>query len=60
MVTCIELTGEGKILASQSFKYTEIFLIVGAFYLVLVSVAGILLRHMENRLSLPGFEFHRA
>lgn len=60
MVTCIELTGKGKILASHSFKYTEIFLIVGAFYLVLVSLAGLLLRHMENRLSLPGFEFHRT
>jgi len=60
MVTCIELTGKGKILASHSFKYTEIFLIVGVFYLVLVSLAGLLLRHMENRLSLPGFEFHRA
>ena len=60
MVTCIELTGEGKILASHSFKYIEVFLIVGVFYLVLVSLAGLLLRHMENRLSLPGFEFHRA
>lgn len=60
MVTCIELTGKGKILASQSFKYTEVFLIVGAFYLVLVSVASLLLRHLENRLSLPGFELHKA
>lgn len=60
MVTCIELTGKGKILASHSFKYTEIFLIVGAFYLVLVSLAGLLLRYLENRLSLPGFEFHKA
>jgi polar amino acid transport system permease protein len=30
MITCIELTGQGKILASNSFKYTEIFLIIGA------------------------------
>jgi len=60
MVTCIELTGKGKILAAHSFKYTEVFLIVGAFYLALVSVASLLLRHLENRLSLPGFELHKA
>jgi len=60
MVTCIELTGKGKILASHSFKYTEIFLIVGAFYLVLVSLAAWVLRHLEDRLSLPGFQLHKA
>jgi len=29
MITCIELTGEGKVIASETFKYTEVFLIVG-------------------------------
>ena len=29
MVTCIELTGEAKILASHSFKYLEVFFTVG-------------------------------
>ncbi len=60
MVTCIELTGKGKILASASLKYTEIFMIVGAIYLVLVSVASLLLNRMETWLSVPGFEQHRA
>ena len=60
MVTCIELTGKGKILASASFKYTEIFLIVGAIYLMLVSLATALLAHIEGRLSIPGFEQHRV
>ncbi len=59
MVTCIELTGEGKILASASFKYTEVFLIVGVIYLGLVTFATALLQHLESRLSLPGFEYHR-
>jgi polar amino acid transport system permease protein len=39
MVTCIELTGEGKILASMFFKYTDVFSIVGIVYLILVSIA---------------------
>jgi polar amino acid transport system permease protein len=56
MVTCIELTGEAKILASRTFKYTEVFLVVAAFYLVLVSIASWLLHRLEHRLIIPGFE----
>ena len=59
MVTCIELTGEAKILASHTFRYTEVFLMVGVFYLVLVSIASWFLRLLEDRMSLPGFEQHR-
>lgn len=59
MITCIELTGEAKILASHNFRYMEVFLIAGAFYLALVSIAGWGLRLLEVHLSLPGFEHHR-
>ncbi|MHB8907947.1 MAG: amino acid ABC transporter permease [Syntrophales bacterium] len=59
MITCIELTGQGKILASNSFKYTEIFLIIGACYLLMTSVAGLILGRVEERLRLPGFGRHR-
>ena len=58
MITCIELTGQGKIIASETFKYTEIFFIVGIFYLVLTSVASWLLHNLENRLRLPGFDHY--
>jgi len=60
MVTCIELTGEAKILASHSFKYTIVFLSVGIVYLFLVSLASWLLHHIEDKVSLPGFEQHRT
>jgi polar amino acid transport system permease protein len=59
ITTCIELTGQGKILASNSFKYTEIFLIIGACYLVMTSVASVILNRLEDRLRLPGFEHQR-
>jgi polar amino acid transport system permease protein len=59
MVTFIELTGEAKILASHSFKYMQVFMSVGVFYLLLVSAAGRILRHLEARLIIPGFEHHR-
>jgi polar amino acid transport system permease protein len=58
MITCIELTGQGKIIASETFKYTEIFFIVGIFYLVLTSAASWLLHTLENRLRLPGFDHY--
>ena len=60
MITCIELTGQGKILASNSFKYTEVFLMIGACYLVMTSVATIILGRMEERLRIPGFEHQRT
>lgn len=58
MITCIELTGEGKIIASNTFKYTEIFLIIGAAYLILTTVAGALLQRLEKRMRLPGFDHY--
>ncbi|MGD9971620.1 MAG: amino acid ABC transporter permease [Desulfatirhabdiaceae bacterium] len=60
MVTCIELTGEGKILASASFKYIEVFMLVGAIYLGMVSIATWLLSRLENHLTIPGFERYRT
>lgn len=56
MVTCIELTGAGKIVASRYFTYTEVFLVVGAIYLVIVSLATKALNILEERLSFPGWE----
>lgn len=55
MVTCLELTGEGDVIASLTFRYTEVFMTVGALYLVMVSVATLILNRIEGRLSIPGF-----
>ena len=55
IITCIELTGQGKILASKSFRFTEVFLAVGAYYLVMVSLATVGLQKLEQRLAVPGF-----
>jgi polar amino acid transport system permease protein len=60
MVTCIELTGKAKILASASFKYIEVFLIAGAVYLFLVTLASWLLSRLETRLAIPGFERYKS
>lgn len=60
MITCIELTGEGKILASNSFRFTEIFLTIGLCYLLMTSVATIILSRVEDSLRIPGFEQQRT
>ncbi len=56
MVTLIELTGAGKIIATRYFKYTEVFLVVGIIYLLMVSVVTKFFSVLEKRLKIPGLE----
>jgi polar amino acid transport system permease protein len=58
IVTCIELTGEGKTLATEYFRFTEVFLVIGVYYLVLVSLASLILKKIETKLYIPGFGLH--
>ncbi len=54
MVTCIELTGAGKIVASRYFEFTLVFLVVGAIYLVMVSAITVVLNSLERKMEIPG------
>lgn len=55
IVTCLELTGEGKVIATEYFRFTEVFMVIGFYYLFLVSVAKIILKKIERMLHVPGF-----
>jgi polar amino acid transport system permease protein len=55
IVTCMELTGEGKTIATEYFRFTEVFAIIGLYYLGLVTLAMFLLKKIEQRLYIPGF-----
>ena len=55
VVTCMELTGEGKTIATEYFRFTEVFAIIGLYYLALVTLAMFLLKKIEQRLFIPGF-----
>ncbi|MBW2492137.1 MAG: amino acid ABC transporter permease [Deltaproteobacteria bacterium] len=55
IITCIELTGEGKIVATRTFRYTEVFLVIGFYYLVLVTLATFVLQKLEEKFKVPGF-----
>jgi len=54
MVTCIELTGAGKIIATRYFRYTEVFLVIGILYLMMVSLVTKFLGIIEKKLKIPG------
>jgi polar amino acid transport system permease protein len=58
IVTCIELTGEGKTIATEYFRFTEVFTNIGLYYLGLVSLAIIILKKIEQYLYIPGFGRH--
>ena len=55
IITFIELTGEGKILATRYFRFTEVFLAIGLYYLVMVTFADFGLKKLEKKLYIPGF-----
>ncbi|GAB6886693.1 amino acid ABC transporter permease [Desulfothermus okinawensis JCM 13304] len=55
IITCIELTGQGKIIATKTFRFTEVFLAVGLYYLIMVTIAGWFLKWIEKKLYVPGF-----
>lgn len=55
IVSCIELTGEARAIAAETFRFTEAFTVVACYYLALVTVATYLLHRLEKRLAVPGF-----
>ena len=55
VVTCMELTGEGKTIATEYFRFTEVFAIIGLYYLFLVTLAIYILKRIEKAIHIPGF-----
>lgn len=55
LVTCMELMGEGKVVASDTFRFTEVFFTVGIYYLAMVSIATWILHSLEKHYHIPGF-----
>ena len=52
--TVTDLMGAGRIIASETFRYFEVFILVAALYLVLVLALSWGLRRLEARLRVPG------
>jgi len=56
IITVNDLTGMGRSLAKATFRNTEVFIVVGLYYLALVTVATLAVRFIEKKLEIPGFE----
>lgn len=55
LVTCMELMAQGKVVASDTFRFTEVFIVVGLYYLIMVTLATWLLHWLEKHYHIPGF-----
>ncbi|HDL85115.1 MAG TPA: amino acid ABC transporter permease, partial [Candidatus Acetothermia bacterium] len=53
LVTVIDLTGQGRLIAYATFRFFDAFLIVGLIYLGLVTIANHLLQSLERRVRIP-------
>lgn len=49
-----ELTAKGKFIASETFRFIEIFLIIAIIYLTLTILFTAIIDKIEKRLSIPG------
>jgi len=54
VITVVELLQEGKIIGSETFRYTEPLTLVGAMFLLLSLFSASGVRYVERRLRLPG------
>lgn len=54
LVTVIDLTGQGRLIAYATFCFFDVFLIVGLIYLGLVTIANHLLQRLERKVRIPG------
>ena len=59
MLSFIELTGTGKIIANRSFRFTFVFTVIGIIYLAMVSAASVLFALIQKKFAVPGFESKR-
>jgi len=55
VISCIELTGEANVLAGRSYRYIEVYLAAGCYYLAMTSFASFILHRLERRYAIPGF-----
>ncbi len=54
MITLIELSGAGKLVATKYFMYTESFMAIGAVYLILVTITTVAVSLIERKVAVPG------
>jgi polar amino acid transport system permease protein len=56
IITINDITGMGRGIAKESWRNVETYLVVGVYYLVLVTIANFILYWIEEKMEIPGFE----
>ena len=54
-IVMMDLTGEAVGLAAQEYKFTEVYVLLGAYYLAITSAATLALYLIERKTAIPGF-----
>ncbi len=54
IVTLVDLTSQGRLIAYETFRFFEVFLIVGLIYLGMVTIADRFLHAVEKKIHIPG------
>jgi len=54
IVTLVDLTGQGRLIAYETFRFFEVFLVVGLIYLGMVTIADRFLHAVEKKVHIPG------
>lgn len=60
IITINDITGMGRGIAKESWRNVETYLVVGLYYLALVTLANIILHYIEKKMKTPGFEKEHA
>ncbi len=55
IITCIEITGQARDIATTYFRFNESFFAAGLYYLALVTLATFVLNRLEDKFYIPGF-----
>lgn len=59
IITVNELTGAGREIAKATWRNIEVFSVVGLYYLLIVTVATWILKKIEEKTAIPGFNKSR-
>lgn len=60
IITINDITGMGRGIAKESWRNVETYLVVGFYYLALVTFVNIILYCIEKKMETPGFEKEHA
>lgn len=59
LVTVVELTAAGELIAARTFQFVDVFAVIGLVYLAVTVTIARLLRKIETKVEIPGMTSRR-